>query len=145
MRKRTVITICICLSVAVIGLLAFTQKSPKQKITKMVHSNIEAYTQAADKAINGEDISEISFTDVRDITVWNNKQVDFLCNSHGLGSATSYYGFYYSYDNVPPTFQGEEVTFTEYGDGLKWEESNGDNWCYIEIIFDNWYYFEMHF
>jgi len=111
MKKRSVITICICLSVAVIGLLVFTQKSPKQNIAKMVHSNIWACTNTADKAINGEDITEISFSDVRDITVWNDKQVNFLCNSYGIGPATNYYGFFYSVDNVPRTFQGEEVTF----------------------------------
>ncbi len=62
----------------------FALKSPKQKIAKMVHGNIGAYTETAEKAINGEDITEISFADVRDITVWNDKQVDFLCNSMGL-------------------------------------------------------------
>ncbi len=111
----------------------------------MVHGNIGAYTDAADKAINGEDITEISFADVQNITAWNDKQVDFLCTGFGIGPDTRYYGFYYSVDNVPRTFQGVEVAFTEYENGLKWEEDNGDNWCYIEKIFDKWYYFETHF
>lgn len=39
--------------------------------------------------------------------------VDFWCSGSGLGSATSYSGFYYSPKDIPLGFQGADMDFVE--------------------------------
>ena len=55
-------------------------------------------------------------------------QVDFTCEYGGFGSQSSYYGFYYSVDDTPRTFQGVNVTFEPQGRGMQWSEKESDNW-----------------
>lgn len=72
--------------------------------------------------------------------------VDFSCGGAGIGSATSYVGFYYTPNNdmsaawcAPPS--GSELT--KYGNGFKWQ--NGDDRYYVEHICGNFYYYEASF
>lgn len=80
------------------------------------------------------------------ISYWKEGQmVEFTVSGWGIGSATSYSGFYYSPEDALLGFQWTPVTFRPDGDGWRWEEPDGDNWEYVEKIKDNWYWFEMHF
>lgn len=74
--------------------------------------------------------------------------VDFSCGGAGVGSGTSYVGFYYTPDNdmaavwCAPSSVG---SLTPSGNGFEWQEPNGDNWYYTEHICGNFYYYEASF
>ena len=74
--------------------------------------------------------------------------VDFSCGGAGVGSGTSYVGFYYTPENdmaavwcAPPSASA----LTSSGNGFEWQESNGDNRYYTEHICGNFYYYEASF
>ena len=73
--------------------------------------------------------------------------VDFSCGGAGVGSGTSYCGFYYSANNnmdaiwcAPPATE-----LTPAGDGFAWQEEGGDNRYYTEKICEYFYYYEASF
>ncbi len=142
MKKYRKILI-ICLGILFICMITGDKK---RNIIKRVEKNIDTYTQVVEQILESKvDPKNIKVANVKDIAVYNDVQIDFTCKSGGFGSGTYYMGFYYSVDDMPRTFQGGEMPFEKYEKGLKWEEEEGDNWCYIEKIYDHWYYFEMHF
>lgn len=74
--------------------------------------------------------------------------VDFSCGGAGIGSGTSYVGFYYTPDDdmtavwcAPSSISA----MTASGDGYEWREPNGDNRYYTEHICGNFYYYEASF
>lgn len=74
--------------------------------------------------------------------------VDFSCGGSGVGSGTSYVGFYYSPNNdltavwcAPPS----AGSLVPSGNGFEWQEHNGDNRYYTEHICGNFYYYEASF
>lgn len=74
--------------------------------------------------------------------------VDFSCGGAGVGSGTSYVGFYYSPENdmaavwcAPPSASA----LTPSGNGFVWQEPNGDNRYYTEHICGDFYYYEASF
>ena len=76
--------------------------------------------------------------------------VSFFCGGRGFGSATSYYGFYYSFDGTPKDYWcgtsfGSPEQLKPDGDGFSIKYSNDDNCYYTEKIMDNFYYYEAHF
>ena len=76
--------------------------------------------------------------------------VSFYCGGTGFGSATSYYGFYYSFDGSPKDYWcgtsfGSPGQLKPDGDGFSIKNSNDDNCYYTEKIRDNFYYYEAHF
>jgi hypothetical protein len=60
--------------------------------------------------------------------------VDFWCGGYGLGSSTSYSGFYYSPDDIPLGFQGTAMDLVKYDSGWKYKELDSDNQYYTEKI-----------
>ncbi len=57
----------------------------------------------------------------------------------------TYYGCYYSFDDVPLAFQNADVPLTQDGHEY-WEwQAEGDNHGSTERITENWYYFEASF
>ena len=59
--------------------------------------------------------------------------VDFSCGGAGVGSGTSYVGFYYSPDdNMTDIWCSPypESSLTRAGNGFEWREENGDNYYY---------------
>lgn len=75
------------------------------------------------------------------------KCIEFECGGSGFGPETSYWGFFYSAeDNIyavwcaPP-----RGTLRPDGDGWSWQESDGDNECYIQHIVGHFYYYEASY
>ena len=74
--------------------------------------------------------------------------VDFSCGGVGIGSGTSYVGFYYTVENdmaavwCAPPFAS---SLTPSGNGFEWQEPDGDNRYYTEHICGNFYYYEASF
>ena len=74
--------------------------------------------------------------------------VDFSCGGAGVGSGTSYVGFYYTTDNDMTAVwcaPSSASLLTPSGNGFEWQESNGDNRYYTEHICGNFYYYEASF
>ncbi len=74
--------------------------------------------------------------------------VDFYCGGAGMGSNTSYVGFYYTRDNNMAAVwcaPSSADLLTSCGNGFEWREPNGDNRYYTEQICGNFYYYEASF
>lgn len=74
--------------------------------------------------------------------------VDFSCGGAGIGSGTSYVGFYYTPDkNMAAVWCAPSSAdlLTPSGNGFEWQESKGDNRYYTEHICGNFYYYEASF
>ena len=74
--------------------------------------------------------------------------VDFSCGGAGVGSGTSYVGFYYTTGNDMTAVwcaPSSASLLTPSGNGFEWQEPNGDNRYYTEHICGNFYYYEASF
>jgi len=71
--------------------------------------------------------------------------VEYACGGFGFGSATSYFGFYYTPDGRMDALWCAGTPLTPYGSGWLYEEKNGDNRYYTEHILDGFYYYEASF
>ena len=77
------------------------------------------------------------------VNTWEGEHsmLEFLISSTG----GTYYGCYYSPDDVPLAFQNTDVELTQCGhDSWKWS-AEGDNQGKTMKIMDHWYYFESTF
>ncbi len=84
---------------------------------------------------------------IKDIDT-DEKVVDFSCGGAGVGSGTSYVGFYYTPENDMVAVwcaPSSASALTPSGNGFEWKESNGDNRYYTEHICGNFYYYEASF
>ncbi len=74
--------------------------------------------------------------------------VDFSCGGAGVGSGTSYVGFYYTADNDMTAVwcaPSSASALTPSGNGFEWRQSPGDDRYYTEHICGNFYYYEASF
>ena len=74
--------------------------------------------------------------------------VDFSCGGAGVGSGTSYVGFYYTSENDIAAVwcaPSSASALTPSENGFEWQEPNGDNRYYTEHICGNFYYYEASF
>lgn len=74
--------------------------------------------------------------------------VDFSCGGAGVGSGTSYVGFYYTPEHDMTAVwcaPSSADSLIPSGDGYAWREENGDNRYYTENICGNFYYYEASF
>ncbi len=105
-----------------------------------------------------EDIADNDFSDtlllkgvkkVKNIDA-QNCIISFECGGKGFGSATSYYGFYYSENDEPigiyfgTNIQGD-FELMPNGNSYSYTEENSDNTYYTERIIKNFFYYESHF
>lgn len=77
------------------------------------------------------------------VNTWEGEHsmVEFLISSRG----DTYYGCYYSPDDVPLAFQNIDTKLTQDGhDYWEWK-AEGDNHGSTSKIMDHWYYFEASF
>lgn len=84
---------------------------------------------------------------VKDVDV-NEKVVDFSCGGTGVGSGTSYVGFYYTPDNDMTAIwcaPSSSDMLTPCENGFEWQEQDGDNRYYVEHICGHFYYYEASF
>ncbi len=75
--------------------------------------------------------------------------VDFSCGGAGVGSGTSYVGFYYAPDDdmVALHWCGPRSAdaLKPAGAGYEWQEYKGDNYYFVEHICGHFYYYEASF
>ncbi len=78
---------------------------------------------------------------------WNGDHpiIQYDMVSEGLLPSAKYYGFFYSFDDVPVAFQNAKDALTPISDN-EWEwKGSGDNGGIVRKIESNWYYFEAAF
>lgn len=107
---------------------------------KFIVSNIE--NDIFQQVLNISGVMDIAKYTMRE----NNRfSVFFSCGGEGFGSATSYYGFYYTSDNRPAGCDGMNYELLQNPKGWSWTQDNSDNTYYTERIIDNWFYYEEHY
>ena len=77
-----------------------------------------------------------------------NGVADFPCGGAGVGSGTSYVGFFYTEtDDMAAVWcaPSSAALLTPSGDGFEWQEKNGDNRYYVEHICGRFYYYESSY
>lgn len=64
----------------------------------------------------------------------------------GFFPSPQYYGFFFSPDDVPVSFQNSGIGLTQTSENeWKWLEESGDNHGYVRRIEPFWFYFEADF
>jgi hypothetical protein len=119
-------------------------RADKSDIFEFVCENEEELLKAIDEG-NFSAFENQGFIQTIDT---NDTVVDFSCGGAGIGSSTSYVGFYYTANNdmtavwcAPPP----DTPLIPSGDGFSWPETQGDNWYYTQHICGNFYYYEASF
>ena len=116
----------------------------KDKIAEFVCENEAELLQAIEKG----DFSAFENKGfIKDVDA-SKKVVDFPCGGAGIGSGTSYVGFYYTPDhNLTAVWcaPSSDSALTASGEGYEWREPKGDNRYYTEHICGNFYYYEASF
>lgn len=144
MKNKKMIMAAVAVIVAAIVLCnPYSEKNAK----KYVKKHTAQLTQYA------EEISQKDFTVTDKYKAWKVQYyassdipvVNFDVFAFGLVPSTTYKGFYYSSQDIPAGFLGENVEFVPYENGWKWSQPDGDNTCYTEKITDNWYWYEASF
>mgnify|MGYP000074529830 FL=1 len=78
------------------------------------------------------------------VNYWDGEHpiVEYIVVSRGIVSASKYYGFFYSFDNEPVSFQNaNEVLIPISEQEWRWNGA-GDNQGIVRRLDTNWFYFE---
>lgn len=119
-------------------------RADRTEIFGFVRENEEALMTAIEEG----DFSALENTGfIRDIEA-DATVVDFSCGGFGVGSSTSYVGFYYTRNGDMTSVwcaPGSAELLLPSGEGFIWCEENGDNTYYTEHVCGNFYYYEASF
>lgn len=134
-------------SVAVIGIvlllvMAVIFSNPKFRTTMFVHSYHELIEESLALG-HGVPADETMFWGYEIVNSWDkeHKMTEFIISAKG----DTYYGCYYSQDDVPLAFQNTEAELVQDGhDYWEWK-AEGDNHGSTSKIMESWYYFEASF
>ena len=137
-KRKWIIAIIIVLIVA----LGSVYSIPKLRVSLFVHSYHELIEEAL-AAGNGVPADDAVLLGYDYVNSWEgaHPMTEFVIMTYG----DTYYGCYYSPDDVPLAFQNTEVELTQDGhDYWEWEDE-GDNNGSTSKIKDNWYFFKASF
>lgn len=118
--------------------------------SRIVNEDLEGITALAERILQEEKVPEdASLAGVEKIEYRAPGWVGFTTGSRGEGNSAAVCGFYYSRDDQPLGYQGEEMELSASGAGWAWQggaESGGDgeNRYYTERFQFYWYYYEMY-
>lgn len=139
MKKRKCIIAIIIVLIVALGSIYFI---PKLRVSLFVHSYHELIEDGL-VAGNGVPADDAVLFGYDAVNSWEgtHPMTEFVIMSYG----DTYYGCYYSPDDVPLAFQNTEVELTQDGhDYWEWEDE-GDNNGSTSKIKDNWYFFKASF
>jgi len=151
----TLLVLCMLFSLAgcadLLGSAAFLflaatgdDSADKADIFEFVYANEETLL----KAIEDEDFSAFENQGLIKEIGPDDTVVDFSCGGAGIGSGTSYVGFYYTpnHDMTAVWCAPSSATaLIPCGAGFEWREESGDNYYYTEHICGCFYYYEASF
>ena len=147
MKYKKTIVIVLLLLVISVPVVLFASSTPYKRIERYVNSlggkleqTCEFYLEQGYVNQSGDET-----VDVMGIYGDTNKIVQFNYSGFGMGSATTYYGFYYSPSDVPVPYCNDDYALTETT-AEKWTwNGDGDNGGKIQKIRDHVYYYEAWF
>lgn len=115
--------------------------APERRATGYFYRHLEELEENAARWQAGE---PLSYDPELTVNVWGGEHeiVEYIVVSRGSAPSGTYYGFFYSPDGVPMSFQnsGEALTRRDQ-DQWVWQ-GDGDNHGYVEFLRPCWYYFE---
>lgn len=137
-KRKWIIAIIIVLIVA----LGSVYSIPKLRVSLFVHSYHELIEEAL-AAGNGVPADDAVLLGYDYVNSWEgaHPMTEFVIMTYG----DTYYGCYYSPDDVPLAFQNTDVEVTQDGhDYWEWE-AEGDNHGSTSKIMEQWYIFKASF
>lgn len=137
MKKRMVLV----LALVVFAGGALFCSSPEGRAKRYFRSHQEELTRAVAHWQRGEGLSSDPGLTVN---IWegDHQIVEYIVVSRGIVPSGSYYGFFYSPDGVPVSFQNSGEALARQGQ-YEWTwQGEGDNRGYVELLRPGWYYFE---
>ena len=139
MKKRKWIWIGLA-AILIVAILAVSNPQIRTNLfVRLYHEQIEEGLKMH-AGVPADDATLIGYDAVN---TWEGEHsmVEFVITSRG----DTYYGCYYSPDDVPLAFQNTKANLTQCGhDSWKWS-AEGDNHGKTIKITDHWYYFEASF
>lgn len=141
-KKKRILIIAI-----VIGAVVFIKwfGNPERRIFSMIERNQETYEMIAVQMLNGEKAAEPTGVHSVRVRAGEHLVVDFFVTGFGLAPSSTYYGFYYSPEDLALPYLEETAKMSEQEEGV-WSWSGvGDNKGVTKKIADCWYYYEASF
>jgi len=71
--------------------------------------------------------------------------IEYECGGYGIGSATSYWGFYYSEEDDMTRIWCAGEPLVPEGKGFLYQQPDGDNRYYTEHIIDHFYFYDASY
>lgn len=141
MKKRIKISVSVLICFLLLSIVSI-YSVPKLRVTLFVnfyHELIEDNLLAN----NGVPADDAVFLGYKSVNSWDGSHpmTEFIIMTYG----NTYYGCYYSPDDVPRTFQNTDVQLLQDGkESWNWE-SEGDNHGSTSKIKECWYFFKASF
>ncbi|MCD8107702.1 MAG: hypothetical protein LUE20_07050 [Oscillospiraceae bacterium] len=77
---------------------------------------------------------------------YRHPMIEFDLCGFGIAPSSTYYGCFFSPDDVPLVYGQMNYTLVKQSEGYwTWQEENGDNHGSVAKIRDRWYYFSVSF
>ena len=140
LRKKPFIILAV-IAIALVGITKLSDPMLRARTFVAVYGDrIEA--ECADGLKEPENVPAM---DINLYLKGEHRMIEFMLGGRGLVPSSTYYGCYYSPDDVPLAFQDMDVKLTQDGhDYWVWTEQ-GDNHGATAKIRDKWYYYEASF
>jgi len=138
MKNRVFKWVCVSLSIIILCLVITFVLTPALR----VRSFVALYSDSIEDSMSsGHGIS--ATLPVKSFNSWEGEHnmTEFILFAFG----DTYYGCYYSFDDIPLAFQNAEVELTQNEDTSWTWTAEGDNHGETSKIKDNWYYFSASF
>ncbi len=132
--------VIICIGIGIVRAI----NSPEKEAMSYFETNRELLQESIR---NYEATKQVSNVEGTKAIYWNGEHsiIQYDMVSEGLLPSAKYYGFFYSFDDVPVAFQNAKDALTPISDN-EWEwKGSSDNRGIVRKIESNWYYFEAAF
>ena len=129
-------------AVVMIAAIAY-MNTPEKRVLRYYNANKEDLNQRVEAYMSGENLSW-SGNSLKMVNAWpgEHEMVEYILLTRG----SSYYGFYYSPDDIPLAFQNTSPLLVQEDGSNRWTWSaEGDNHGETYRIDDGWYYFSAFF
>lgn len=139
-KRRKIIFLCLAILLFGVCLFAFFDFIFEDHLSKtQIFNLVNKHNETLMSDISKTDYTQsLKISGIQKIRT-ENSAIYFDCGGAGFGSATSYYGFYYTVDDTP---YGRDLL--SEGKGWIWRD-DGDDSYYTEKIREHFYYYEEHY
>lgn len=142
MKKFAALTLLCLLPLLLTGCILDRAEVRSSTIT-LYEENRETFLAAAASG----DFSAVEALDGTESVYYGSEHVDIYCCGFGMGSATSYFGIFYSpSDDLCAAFGAVPLNELQpESNGWRYREPEGDNTFYVEPLGDHFFYYDEAF